>query len=38
MPTKYGKFKLKSYKANDSNLEHLALIKGSWKKKQICSC
>ena len=34
MPTKYGKFKLKSYKANDSNLEHLALIKGSWKKNE----
>jgi len=34
MPTKYGKFKLKSYKANNSNLEHLALIKGSWEKNE----
>ena len=34
MPTKYGNFKLVSYKALNSNHEHLAMIKGKWKKSE----
>ena len=34
MPTKYGKFNLVSYLDKQSNLEHLALVKGKWKKNE----
>ena len=34
MPTKFGEFKLISYLEKQSNLEHLALIKGKWKKNE----
>jgi 3,4-dihydroxy 2-butanone 4-phosphate synthase / GTP cyclohydrolase II len=30
MPTKYGHFQLKAFKEIYTNIEHLALIKGSW--------
>jgi 3,4-dihydroxy 2-butanone 4-phosphate synthase/GTP cyclohydrolase II len=32
MPTKYGHFKLVAFKEKNTNNEHLALIKGEWKK------
>ena len=32
MPTKYGHFKLISFKAVNTNQEHLAMVKGKWKK------
>ncbi len=32
MPTKHGDFKLKAFKQTTTGEEHLALIKGSWKK------
>ena len=32
MPTKYGHFKLVAFKEKGSSNEHLALIKGEWKK------
>tara|TARA_Y100000589_G_scaffold74329_1_gene67715 strand:+ start:53140 stop:54336 length:1197 start_codon:yes stop_codon:yes gene_type:complete len=31
LPTKYGHFKLIAYKQINSNEEHLAIVKGSWK-------
>ncbi|MFT3933776.1 MAG: bifunctional 3,4-dihydroxy-2-butanone-4-phosphate synthase/GTP cyclohydrolase II [Chitinophagaceae bacterium] len=34
MPTKYGHFKLVAFKEKGSNSEHLALIKGEWKKDE----
>ena len=34
MPTKYGDFKLKAFKQTTTGEEHLALIKGSWKKDE----
>ena len=34
MPTKYGNFKLKAFKQTTTGEEHLALIKGSWKKDE----
>lgn len=32
LPTEWGDFKLVAYKQNNNNLEHLALVKGTWKK------
>lgn len=32
MPTKYGNFKLVAFKEKSTNREHLALMKGEWKK------
>ena len=32
MPTKYGDFTLVAFKEKNNNNEHMALIKGSWKK------
>jgi 3,4-dihydroxy 2-butanone 4-phosphate synthase/GTP cyclohydrolase II len=34
MPTKYGDFQLVAFKEKNSNNEHLALIKGEWKKDE----
>ena len=34
MPTKYGHFKLISFKEINSNHEHLAMVKGEWKKNE----
>jgi 3,4-dihydroxy 2-butanone 4-phosphate synthase / GTP cyclohydrolase II len=34
MPTQIGLFELIAYKQLDTNLEHLALIKGEWKKDE----
>lgn len=34
MPTKFGNFKLIDYKVNTNGEEHLALIKGEWKKDE----
>ncbi|WP_439505707.1 bifunctional 3,4-dihydroxy-2-butanone-4-phosphate synthase/GTP cyclohydrolase II [Sediminibacterium sp.] len=34
MPTKFGQFELVAFKENLSGAEHLALIKGSWKKDE----
>ncbi|MGN6619021.1 MAG: bifunctional 3,4-dihydroxy-2-butanone-4-phosphate synthase/GTP cyclohydrolase II [Ilyomonas sp.] len=34
MPTKYGHFKLVSFKEKNTNNEHLALIKGEWEKDE----
>ncbi len=34
MPTKYGHFKLVAFKEKNTNNEHLALIKGEWKKDE----
>jgi 3,4-dihydroxy 2-butanone 4-phosphate synthase/GTP cyclohydrolase II len=34
MPTRYGHFKLAAFKEKISGAEHLALIKGSWKKEE----
>ena len=34
MPTKYGDFKLISFKEINSNYEHLAMVKGKWKKNE----
>ncbi|GAC1438408.1 MAG: bifunctional 3,4-dihydroxy-2-butanone-4-phosphate synthase/GTP cyclohydrolase II [Sediminibacterium sp.] len=34
MPTKYGDFKLVAFKEKTTGGEHLALIKGSWKKDE----
>ncbi len=34
MPTKYGHFKLVAFKEKNTNSEHLALIKGEWKKDE----
>jgi len=34
MPTKYGDFELVAFKEKNSNNEHLALIKGEWKKDE----
>ena len=34
MPTKYGHFKLISFKATNTNQEHLAMVKGKWKKDE----
>ncbi len=34
MPTSRGDFKLISYQVQNSNVEHLALIKGSWSKNE----
>jgi 3,4-dihydroxy 2-butanone 4-phosphate synthase/GTP cyclohydrolase II len=32
LPTKFGNFELVAYKQNTNNMDHLALVKGSWKK------
>ncbi|MFP5039893.1 bifunctional 3,4-dihydroxy-2-butanone-4-phosphate synthase/GTP cyclohydrolase II [Parasediminibacterium sp. JCM 36343] len=32
MPTKYGHFKLVAFRDKTSNAEHLAMVKGEWKK------
>lgn len=34
MPTKYGHFNLIAYREKNTNNEHLALIKGEWKKEE----
>jgi len=34
MPTKYGHFKLVAFKDNTNGAEHLAMIKGEWKKDE----
>ncbi|MGH2565668.1 MAG: 3,4-dihydroxy-2-butanone-4-phosphate synthase, partial [Ginsengibacter sp.] len=34
MPTKYGQFKLIAFREKNSPNEHLALIKGEWKKEE----
>tara|TARA_B100001250_G_C19779012_1_gene780954 strand:+ start:239 stop:1444 length:1206 start_codon:yes stop_codon:yes gene_type:complete len=34
MPTKHGEFRLISYIEKKSNQEHLALVKGNWKKNE----
>jgi 3,4-dihydroxy 2-butanone 4-phosphate synthase/GTP cyclohydrolase II len=34
MPTKYGHFKLIAFKEKNTSNEHLALIKGEWKKNE----
>lgn len=34
MPTKYGNFKLVAFKERHSSNEHLALLKGEWKKDE----
>ena len=34
MPTKYGHFKLIAFKEKNTSNEHLALIKGEWKKEE----
>ena len=34
MPTKYGNFQLVSYIEKKTNQEHLALVKGKWKKNE----
>jgi 3,4-dihydroxy 2-butanone 4-phosphate synthase/GTP cyclohydrolase II len=34
MPTKFGNFRLIDYKVNTNGEEHLALIKGEWKKDE----
>jgi 3,4-dihydroxy 2-butanone 4-phosphate synthase / GTP cyclohydrolase II len=34
MPTKYGHFKLVAFKEKNTSNEHLALIKGEWKKEE----
>ncbi|MBI2271762.1 MAG: bifunctional 3,4-dihydroxy-2-butanone-4-phosphate synthase/GTP cyclohydrolase II [Bacteroidetes bacterium] len=34
MPTEYGNFELVAYKQTTTDQEHLALIKGSWKKDE----
>lgn len=34
MPTKYGNFKLVAFKEKSTQREHLALIKGEWKKDE----
>lgn len=34
MPTKYGNFKLVAFREKSTNGEHLALIKGEWKKDE----
>ena len=34
MPTKHGDFKLKAFKQNTTEEEHLALIKGEWNKDE----
>ena len=34
MPTQWGEFELKAYRHQQTGQEHLALIKGSWKKEE----
>jgi 3,4-dihydroxy 2-butanone 4-phosphate synthase / GTP cyclohydrolase II len=34
MPTKHGDFKLKAFKQNTTDEEHLALVKGKWDKNE----
>lgn len=34
MPTKYGDFKLKAFRQNTTEEEHLALVKGEWDKNE----
>ena len=34
MPTKHGDFKLKAFKQNTTDEEHLALVKGEWDKNE----
>ncbi len=38
MPTNWGDFKLVAYKVNTNGQEHMALIKGSWKKDEPVLC
>lgn len=38
MPTEYGDFKLVAYKVNTNGEEHLALVKGDWKKDEPVLC
>ena len=35
MPTKYGEFKLIPFQETDSNIEHIALIKGTFKPAEV---
>ena len=34
LPTEYGEFRLVAYRQIDTNEEHLALVKGTWKKDE----
>jgi 3,4-dihydroxy 2-butanone 4-phosphate synthase / GTP cyclohydrolase II len=34
MPTQYGDFKLYAYKQTSNNMDHLALVKGTWEKDE----
>lgn len=38
MPTQWGDFKLVAYKVNTNGQEHLALVKGEWKKGEPVLC
>ena len=38
MPTNWGNFKLVAYKVNTNGQEHMALVKGSWKKDEPVLC
>lgn len=38
MPTQWGDFKLVAYKVNTNGQEHLALVKGEWKKDEPVLC
>ncbi len=38
MPTQLGDFKLKAYKVNTNGQEHIALVKGTWKKDEPVLC
>jgi len=38
MPTEWGDFKLKAYKVSTNGQEHLALVKGEWKKDEPVLC
>ena len=36
LDTAFGKYRLRAYKQTTTNQIHLALTKGSWKKKSLC--
>jgi 3,4-dihydroxy 2-butanone 4-phosphate synthase / GTP cyclohydrolase II len=38
MPTEWGDFKLVAYKVNTNGQEHMALVKGEWKKDEPILC
>lgn len=38
MPTQWGDFELKAYQVSTNGQEHLALVKGSWKKDEPVLC